>query len=350
MGTFDLGRLKVERIIVHSIPRHFANATQTPSTPTLSEVESPLDQTVKNYFREKMAEALGTAAFGVELDSASTSPVPGWIRSQLGSNPADFVTTSQELAKHLHQAQTGINSEGLLVVSRVKIEGRAGFAVMKLEREQGTRVRPTKVNGHPTLSVDHIRDLMLTGKTRVFKVGLFAHQAGPSTPIDGLVCDKQKRQQTTVAYFFLERFLGCKLKDLPEVTTSRFFEAAQTFINEEVAEPETRARYQVALLGELNSNRPAVAPSAFAAANLDTADRAPFLQEVAAAGVGTAAFPKDTTLISPKLRKLQWSFASGINVLASPDRIGQELTLEDMADGRTRLEVTDQLNHVRGHN
>ncbi len=56
---FDLGQVRVEKLIVHEIPKHFVHASM-PSKPVLSEVESPLEQPMKNFFKEKMAKSLGS--------------------------------------------------------------------------------------------------------------------------------------------------------------------------------------------------------------------------------------------------------------------------------------------------
>jgi hypothetical protein len=348
VSLFDLGQIRVDRLIVHEIPRHFVHAGTT-SAPTLSDVESPLNQIVKNFFKEKMSGSLGTASFEVEFDPASSSPLPGWITALLSSHPPGFVATSHQMANHLHQSQTGISPEGLLVVIRVTVEKRRGVAILKLEKEEGTRVRRQTVKGQQTFSVDHIRDLMLTGKTRVFKVGLFAHAKGASGRIAGLVCDKQNGYGGTVAYFFLERFLGCRLKELPDLTTKRFFEATQTFINDDVDDPETKARYQVALAAELNATRTTVSPQTFANTNVDAADRTAFMNQVAQAGISQTSFAKDNGLVASHLRRIQWSFTSGVAVLASPDNVGNEVQVENLPDGRTRLEVTDELKDLRGH-
>ncbi|MDQ6617572.1 MAG: nucleoid-associated protein [Actinomycetota bacterium] len=348
MSLFDLGQVRIEKLIVHEIPRHFVHSA-TPTTPGLSEVESPLDQTVKNFFREKLAGSLGTAAYEVQLDPATTSPLPGWIVALLSTHPADLVATSQDMANHLHQSQPAISPEGLLTVIQARVENRRAVAILKLEKEEGTRVRRQQLQGGSTLSVDHVRDLMLTGKTKVFKVGLFAHVGGASGPIEGMVCDRQKGYGGTVANFFLERFLGCRLKELPELTTRRFFDAAERFINEDVEEPETKARYQVALAAELGGTRATVSPQAFANTNLETDDRAAFMGKVSEAGIAQPSFAKDTGLVANQLKRIQWSFASGVAVLASPDNLGREVQVEDLDDGRTRLEVTDKLKDQHGH-
>lgn len=162
---------------------------------------------------------------------------------------------SQEMARHLYLCQKGNSPEGLLTVCEVDVAGHRGLAVLKLEREQGARVELANTSGGRTFSVQHLRDLMLTERTKVFKVGLFVQTGADLASIDGAVCDTQKSYDGTVAHFFLEQFLGCRLREKPELTTKRFFEATERFINEQVTEPEKKAQYQVALLAELNGTR-----------------------------------------------------------------------------------------------
>jgi hypothetical protein len=195
----DLGTIHVDGLIVHEVPRHFVHS-ETSQGPTLSEVESILDPTVGLFFRERISKTLASTAFEVELDPDAGSPVPTLIAALLADQPDDFVDTSQKMAGHLHESQDGVSPAGLLTVIRCTLGDRRAIGIMKLEKEEGTRVRRTTQDGHKTFSVSHIADLMLTGKTRVFKVGLFTRVDGESV-IEGLVCDKQKRLNTTVAYF-----------------------------------------------------------------------------------------------------------------------------------------------------
>jgi hypothetical protein len=73
------------------------------------------------------------------------------------------------------------------------------------------------------------------------------------------------------------------------------------------------------------------------------------MAKVDEAGITQPSFAKDSTLVAGHLRRIQWSFTSGVAVLASPENIGREIQLEDLDDGRTRLAVTDELKDLRGH-
>ena len=111
----DLGRLNIDKLIVHDIPSRRVN-TSGPS-PTLSEIESPLTTTVRNYIRDKVVGTLTNNSFPVVFDSSSGSPVPSLVMDNLGNQTKPFIEASQELANHLFQTQKGSNPPGLLAVA-----------------------------------------------------------------------------------------------------------------------------------------------------------------------------------------------------------------------------------------
>ncbi len=221
----DLGRLRVKKIIVHAVPYHLASAVS--GEPILSDVDSPLTPVIRNFFKERIASSLGSAAYEVELDASAPSPVPRLILNNLAPKANGFVAMSQEMARHLYRCQTGNSPEGLLTVCGVSVADRSGIAILKLEKEEGARVELGETDGKRTFSVQHLQDLMLTKRTKVFKVGLFVQAEAGLNSVDGWVCDTQRSYDSTVAHFFLERFLGCRLREQPEITTQRFFWAAE---------------------------------------------------------------------------------------------------------------------------
>ncbi|WP_298384503.1 nucleoid-associated protein [Ferrimicrobium sp.] len=345
----DLGRLRVKTVIVHEVPYHLA--TGASGEPVLSEVESPLTQDVRNFFKERIASSLGSAAYDVELDGSTTSPVPRLILDNLTSRKNGFVAMSQEMARHLYLCQKGNSPEGLLTVCEVTIGDQGGLAVLKLEKEEGARVELADTEGGRTLSVQHLHDLMLTERTKVFKVGLFVQTGDDRDSIEGSVCDTQRGYGGTVAHFFLEQFLGCRLREQPEITTKRFFDTTESFINDEIADPETKTRYQVALLAELNGTRDKVSIRAFANNNLDVDDRKPFMDRIEEARLPSTEFDKDNHLVRSRLRRIQIAFESGVSVLASPENIGEQVKIvTDSTNGQTTVEITDRLKRMNGRN
>jgi hypothetical protein len=344
---FDLGLIHINRLIVHEVPRRFLRAESAGNGPVLSDVVSPLQNDVRNFFQERLVSTL-SAAYDVEFDPSAQSTVPQVVEGLLREPPIEFVAASRDLANLLHASQGGVNPAGLLTLMDLTIGERAGLAIVKLEKEEGARVQHSRAGGHSTFNVSHLRDLMLTKKTKVFKVGLFA-PSSDSGGIEGLVSDTQKGAGTTVAFFFLSQFLGCRLKEVPEVTTKRFFDATAKFINEDVDDPREKARYQVALVAELQNAHRSISPEGFANTNVATDDRPRFLERVAEEGVTARSFVKNASLVEPILHKIQWIFEGGISVMAPPSQVGEQLQVDARDDGRTRMEIVDKLRDVKGH-
>jgi hypothetical protein len=95
----DLGRLIVERLIVHEVPTRPARGDGP--KPVLSEIDSPLTPELRNYFKERIVGSLTTAAYDVVFDPASGSPVPGLVTEYLGDGRS-FVAKSVAIAQHLY--------------------------------------------------------------------------------------------------------------------------------------------------------------------------------------------------------------------------------------------------------
>jgi hypothetical protein len=211
-------------------------------------------------------------------------------------------------------------------------------------------VKQARVEDKRTFNIEHLRELMLTSKTKVFKIGLFVKRDGSDGGIEGAVSDKQRGYlpKTEVADFFLKRFLGCNLVEAPDVSTKRFFNATEEFINEEVDDPLRKARYNIALLAELNDTGTVLRPRDFAQRHLDVDDRQRYITFLETKDVPTTAIQKDKTLIAGQIQRLQIDFSSGLAVLGSPESFREHVQMSQLDDGRTRVQIEDRLNRVHG--
>jgi hypothetical protein len=343
----DLGRLAVERLIVHEVPPRPARGGGP--KPVFSEIDSPLTQELKNYFKERIVGSLTTAAYDVAFDATSGSPVPGLVTGYLGDGRS-FVEKSVAIAQHLYATQTGVNPPGLVIVARVAVGGRRALAILKVEKEEGVRVEQARVEEKRTFNIEHLRDLMLNAKTKVFKIGLFIKPDGDGDTIAGAVSDKQRGYlpKTEVADFFLKRFLGCTLLEAPDVSTKRFFNATEDFINAQVNDPILKARYNIALLAELNDTATLLRPRDFAQRHLELDDRQRYITFLETKDVSTTVVQKDTTLIAGQIQRLQLDSSSGLAVLGSPESFRDHVQMSELDDGRTRVQIEDRLDRVHG--
>jgi hypothetical protein len=257
---------------------------------------------------------------------------------------------SQAVGRHLYQCQNGASSAGLLCVVECTLAAQKALAILKLEREAGMRAQQTQLQGHPTFDLEHIRELMLTTNTKVFKVGLFIQNGHTLASIEGAVSDNQRGYYagTEVADFFLRRFLGCRLKEDADVVTKKVFQVAEQFIHENVAEPETKAKYELALISELSNQEATFHPRVFAERNLDVDDRQPFIQAMAAGGVQARPIEKDTSLIATHLRRIHIELQSDIAILAKPNAFQEHVRMTELDNGETRFEIQDRVKRIQG--
>jgi len=152
-----------------------------------------------------------------------------------------------------------------------------------------------------------------------------------------------------IAHFFLSTFLGCTYATKPETSTRGFFEATEEWFNRAVPNPEKKTRYEQALLAEMNSAHQLIRPSQFAADYIEVGDRQSLIEHLGALGVPTNQFRKDNKLIQSKLKRIEYKFASGVSVLLRPDSIESGIAaVSDAGDGRTKVEVVDELRKMGG--
>ena len=337
--AIDFGRLSIDRVIIHDVPI-------APDPLVLSDVESNLDDALRNYFAERLRRSL-MKGFDVERDPGTGSITPTLVQ-QVIRGQVDVVQASSRLAQHLYGIQRRPNSSGLLVIATATLEGRPALALLKLERGRGMRAeQASDAQGRRTFQLDVIRSLLFTDHTQVFKASLFRLVKGA---LAGKVSDEQAMfGPHDIAHFFLTTFLGCRLATAPEVSTRDFLDAAQSFINDSVADAVTKTTYELALLTELNSQRALIEPRTFATAYLRVNDRQPFLRHLEARGVTSEPMVKSLDLVASTLKRVQIDFDSGVKVLARPELLEKDgpVTIEKINDRITRVSITDELTRLR---
>jgi len=343
---FDLATLTVERLIIHEVPKHLRRDQST--KPLFSEVESPLNDELKSYFRDKIVNASGsTSAYAVIFGDNSTSPIPPLVTDFLTNPTADFLGMSKTMAKHLHNVQDGTNSGGLVTVIDCKMKlKKQALSILKLEKEEGVRLRQTTQDGKRTFDVRYLRDLILTEKNRLFKIGFFLLD-DDGEPL-GKVCDEQRgyRPRIGVATFFLSTFLGCSFLDDPRVSTKTFFDAAQDFINEQIEDPEQRTKAINHLISDLSSNKSTVNIRSFARDYLPTDKAQQFEDYIHQTGIAGKTIRKDLALIENQLRKVSIEF-DDISVVGAKDAIEKNVKVKKAGQGMTKAEIVGRLRRVR---
>jgi len=349
--TADLGQLVIQKLIIHEVPQHRRSDAST--SPIFSEIESPLDDELRLFFREKMIQTVGsTSAYEVAFMNGSTSPIPALVVSYLAGTGISFLDMSKTMAQHLHNCQSGINPGGLVCIVDCQSNERKSLGILKLEKESGVRLGQTTIDGKQTFDVRMVRDLILTKKTKLFKIGYFfvpdeGEPPGPGEP-RGVVSDQQLGYlpDREIANFFLTQFLGCVLLEDPRSATKHFFNAAEDFINEKIEDPVQRNKAITHLLSELTSHRSRINIRQFARDYLPTALGTEFENCMAEKGIRGTTIEKNNELIEDQLDRIAIEFQNDLAIVGSRESVQKNVRIHRTDGPEARVEIKGRLKRI----
>jgi hypothetical protein len=340
----NLDSFNLQSLVVHDVPQPDDDREGL----ILTDAEVPLDAQLRGYFERKITQSLRSRGLEVIADPTGSEVAREGVTTIL-AEPAQLVRVSKLFAEHLDRSQTKRNPAGLLAVGIGTLDEGPVVAVLKLEREQGLRLRIEVVGDHAEVEMQFLRDLTLTDKTKIFKTSLLRlEDAGQALSMFGLASDDQRGRDegAGVATFFLATFLGCQLKTNPEKATRDFVLAVEEFINQDVASDERRATYQVALLAKMQDETLDLRPRDFANQNIRANDRPSFLERVAARGLDPdQAFEKDTALA--KVDGFKMVFEHGMTLIGSREDLAERVEVPSAA-GINGVRIQDTLKRLAG--
>ncbi|WP_328458080.1 nucleoid-associated protein [Streptomyces sp. NBC_00386] len=306
----------------------------------LSQAPCSLNHDVRTALQARLRGVLAHSGREIVENPDSKSSLPDYVYAFL-TGETNLVDVSVDMVHLLRSSQSGVNSAGLLFVADARLGDQKALLIVKLEQETGMRATETVVNGLRTFDVKYLADLLLTEKSKIHKVALFAEDGIGEERIEGWAADRQLSGK--MAVFFLERFLGCEQKSEPREVTRRFHDAAIEWINSYIADPDTRINYVMATLAELQSPTRFLNPITFAQQHLEVAHRDAFIEHLQASEVPCRTFDKDTDHLEARMRNMRVGFASGAFIVAPVgDAKGDDdlILLEDQGDGITSVTIT----------
>lgn len=346
-----LYNLVIDKFIVHDVPSKFStsylknNPDQSNLEPTLSDIETPFSESLRKFFLDKLKISIGAStSFDIKYGDSS-GIVPTQIDTYFCNNDL-AITTSQQIALHLHKTQNARNSGGLLLFVLCHVDNTKAIAILKVEREEGVQISKIQTkDGHIHFNMEHIENLMLTQNTKLYKLVLFFREGNETK---GILSDQQMGFSIgkDVAMFFLKDFLNCDLIESPSVTTKKFFESSQDFVNNSNMPQEEKANAIMHILSTLTNNTGAINIQNFAENNLNPEYADEFMSFMTEHKLPKTSFVKDITLIEHKLKKSQFSFDSGICVIAPQDTINTTLNYKSTKTGKIKMEIIDSLKKV----
>ena len=339
----NLGSFEISALVIHDVPRPNDDGVDV----LLTDAPIDLDADLRQYFQRKIIESLTKRGLDVGADLEG-SPVARDSVAAIIEDVNELVPRSHDLARHLFSTQNRTNSDGLIAVARGTTDVGDVVSILKLEREQGLRLQIIQEGARRIADVEHLRNLTLTDKTKVFKTSILRLMDPPEAmSLSGRVSDDQRgvRAGEGVATFFLSRFLGCRLTVNPEVATRDFVAAVEDFINS-LDDQERQAEYHVALLATLQSPSLDLSPAAFAETHLHDEDLEPYMDALERQGLDPdLVFEKDLKLA--RANGFKWRFEHGMTLIGS---------LSDLEQGRVNVPesrnepviINDTLERLQG--
>lgn len=324
MARIEYSQLIIEKLIIHDIPKHKNGVN---GTPCYSENESAITDGLRLFFQDKVKAALNSdQAMKVCFQNGTLSSVPNCIMNLLESDD-DFIDSSKNIAMNLFNIQKGCNSAGILLIIKGRIISHQVCVILKLERDNGAQLVLDQTTR--TFNVEEVRDLMLTSKTKVFKVALIVRRDNFSVDYDGMLMDYQiniKNKKGTKS-FFLD-FMGCFPYDDPKIATKNFYNYTRDFIDN-ISDILTRAKYTQDLNSYLQMNQNTISPREFANNYLIcTEHKNQYEQFLSSKNFAFETYTKDNTLIDARVNKILLQFENGISILGSNGSLEGKVSLQ----------------------
>lgn len=346
----QLQSISFEEVIVHTLPKH--KKSDTDVEPRYSETVSPLSLPLRSVFKDKIVSALmSDKMLKLIFNEDSPSPIAALIGSiisgQLSKRKSRFVDVSKKIAKHLFDIQKGNNNEGILVIIPIRVNQSPAVILIKLEMDSGAQL--VMNDKSKSFDINVIEDLMMTKKTRVYKIALLLKKDVQGVDYDAIVTDNQidMKAKMEVQSWFITDFLGCKPYKDPKIVTQDFYNFTKAFIDMQ-DDDVTKAKYHQDLNSYLTKNTSRLNPTEFADDYLlTTNERNEYRAFLKTRGFGFSSFLKDLTQIENKVKKMAIEFTNGIIITSNRGRIQDKVVLENANDGQTKATITAKVKKIK---
>lgn len=342
----DTSTILIERVIVHDIPRH--KKEEQGIEPGYSQQESSLTDGLRGFFKDKVIQSFNSGkSFKICYEKENDSPCSWIIGELLKTDGSNLVLQSKELAKHLFNIQVGYNAAGILVIIHGKVNSLNTCIILKLERDNGAQLTLDPVT--KSYNIAEVENLMLTKKTKIFKVAMFIQRDKFKTKFDGLIMDHQIdiREKKIATTWFMKLFLGCQAFADPKIATKNFYNHTRSYI-ETLEDPLDKAKYIQDLNSYVQKNSATLSPKEFANDYLkDTKHKNDYRNFMKSKKFNfDTSFPRDTTQIDKQTKKFAVEFENGISIIGKKGTFNKNVTLKKLGNGQHRAEVTSKIKRI----
>ncbi|HEY5590176.1 MAG TPA: nucleoid-associated protein [Paludibacter sp.] len=345
MARIDYSLLVIDKLIIHDVPKH--KKDELGAGPNYSENESTITDGLRVFFQDKIKAALNSdQSIKVCFKEETDSSVPLCAHSIINSDD-DFVKLSKDIATNLYNIQKGNNAAGILLILKGRISTLTICVILKLERDNGAQLvlnAETK-----TFNVEEVHDLMLTKKTKIFKVTLFINRSISGTDYDGQLMDYQinPKNKKEINTFFLD-FMGCIPYADPKISTKRFYNLTREFIDT-IPNLIQRSQYIQDLNSYLRKNQATINPREFAEDYMtETQHKNQYRDYLLSKGFEFTTYTKDTILVNSHISRILVEFENGISILGTDGTFEDKVLLtEDEQTGECKAEIKSKIKNIK---
>lgn len=335
--------LTINRVVVHEI--HKRSDDRGIVAPTYGVALVTLEREAMGALCERINSALGSAARCMELDiiQAGEGSAISIARDLIDADDTLFVQRSRAVADALTSAQTRRDLPGGVLVVFTGVAGHPAKRIagaIKAETHNGF-TRRAGVGG--AISLQFLKDLLLTPQTKLYKIGLFWEQEAPAVGAlpagwRAFIYDHQisASDKLTAAQYFYEGFLGCAFPETSARRTREFHDYTKDFIQKLDWPQERKADLHNALVTYLKVDQSAtVQVSAFAQTYLpDAGLRDEYTQFMTGREFPQNAIVKDLSDVSTSLKYRKVIFSGDVKITAPAEKF-KELVRMRVIEGET---------------
>ena len=346
--TLDISQLRIERVIIHDIPKH--KKSETEIIPNYSESDTDISDGMRVFFKDKIISALQSVkAFNICFDEGKDSPVSVYVKDLLVQGNDVFINNSKKIADRLLKSQDGVNTAGILLIIDGSIEGKKVCIFMKLERDKGLQLKRNEQTN--SFDLQEVGDLMMTEKTKMYKIVLFLSRTDFNTKYDGILIDFQIdiKAKKEIQTFFMTDFLGCKPFEDPKISTQRFYNCTKIFIEDMIEDKITQTEYIQDLNSYIQKNQNTISPKEFADDYFKESDHKDnYKKYMKEKGISyNKASMKDDSLVSEKIKKITVTFENDIAIIGNKGTLYEKVIFSQSEDGIDKAEIISKIKNVK---
>lgn len=279
----------------------------------------------------------------MELDIAQSGVGSSIViaKGLIDADDALFVQRSRAAADKLTDAQTRRDLPGGVLVVFSGTAGHPAKRIIGMIKAETHNGFTRQVGDGGAISLQFLKDLLLTPQTKLYKIGVFWEQdADVAEPLPAgwkaFVYDDQisASNKLTAAQYFYEGFLGCRFPETSARRTREFHDYTKEFIQSLDWPEEQKIDLHNALVTYLKVDQSAtVQVSAFAQSYLPDAEmQDAYRQYMEGREFPEGAVAKDLAEVSTALRYRKVTFSGDVKIIAPADKF-EDLVRMRMIDG-----------------